>query len=124
MQAAKRFVPLIYLPVLSIEFDLDHIFRIGSVVSIILNHLSLSNLHLKWNLKEKITLSCAILCALFHMLDKVFLWEENVAEFALHGDRMFEDTSIYLYLSNFLSQMPIPLFNILYGFRQILVSTH
>ena len=84
MQAAKRFVPLGYLPVLSIEFDLDQIFSIGPIVSLILNHLGLYNLHLKWYLKEEITLPGAILRALFNMLDKVFLWVKYVAELALH----------------------------------------
>ena len=86
MQTAKSLVPLGYLPALAIELDLDHVFCVGPVVSLVLNHLSVHYLHLKWYLEEKITLSGAVLCALFHMLDKVFLWEENVAELALHGD--------------------------------------
>ena len=84
MQTAEGFVPLLYLPVLAIELDLDQIFSVGPIVSLVLNHLGLYYLHLKRYLKEEITLPGAILCALLHMLDKVFLWVKYVAEFALH----------------------------------------
>ena len=117
VKAAEGFVPLLYLPVLAIELDLYQIFSVGPIVRLILYHLSLHNLHLKWYLEEKITLSGAVFCALFHMLDKVFLWEENVAELALHGDWVFKDTLIDLNLGNFLCQMPVSLFDVLDGFR-------
>ena len=102
MQTAKCFVPLCYLPVLTIELDFYHIISVGPVVSLVCNHLGPHNFHLKWNLKEEITLSGTIFCALLNMLDKVFLWVENVAELALHGDRVFKDTLVNLYLGNFL----------------------
>ena len=124
MQAAEGFIPLGYLPVLAVEFHLDQIVGVRPVVSLVLNHLGLHDLYLQRYLKEEAALPGAILRALLHMLNEVFLGEENVAELALHGDRVLEDTLIDLYLGNFLCQMPVTLFNILDRLRQVLISTH
>ena len=52
MQAAESFVTLAYLPLLSIEFDFNHVVSVGAKVSFVLYHSSTCNKYLKRNFEE------------------------------------------------------------------------
>ena len=124
MQATERLVLLIYCPGLPIELDFYHILSVSTVIKLVLHHTRRANRHLQRYLEENAPLTCTILRALLHMIDKSLSWEENAAKFALHRNRVLEHALIDLDCGDFLSQLSIAVFNVRDRVAQLLVCPH
>jgi len=102
MQAAESLVLLIDGPGLAIELDFDNVISVGAVIYLILDHACLDDLQSEWNLEKEATMPSVIFSACFHVVDEDLCWEKDVAELALHRDRVLEDPLIDLDRVNFL----------------------
>ncbi len=117
MQTAESLILLINCPRLSIEFDFDNILSIGAMVKLILHHPCICDLHMQGYLEEDRTLASIVFSALFDMIDKNLTRVENVAELALHGNRVLKNSLVDLNTVYFLCQLSIALLNTRYSFR-------
>ena len=94
MQATECLVLLIYRPSLAIKFDLNHVLCVSSMVEFVLNHASCRDRDLQRYFEEDASLTRTILCALLHMVNECFTWEEHAAEFALHRNCMLKNALV------------------------------
>lgn len=112
VQAAECLVLLVDSPRLPIELDLDDILGVGAMIGLILDHPRARDLHVERNLEEKAALAGTIFRARLHVIDECLGWEEDVAEFTLHRDRVLEDPLVDLDSCNFLGQLPVAILDI------------
>ena len=97
MEGTECFVLLVDGPGLAVKLDFNDVFCVSAMVNFVLDHPCSRDLHLEGNLKEDGALSCTIFGALLHMVNEDLSREEDVAEFALHRDRMLKDPLIDLH---------------------------
>ena len=114
VEATEGLVSLFNTPIRSIELHFYHVLSVSSMIGLISDHLCIADLHLQRYLEEDAALACAILRASLYVVDEGLPWVEDVAEFALHGNGMLEDSLVDLDRINLLSQLTITLFNVRY----------
>ena len=66
------------------------------MVILIFNHLRVCNVHFERNLEENAPLPSAVFCARFYVIYESFSRVEDIAEFTLHRNRMFENSLVNL----------------------------
>lgn len=107
MKVAEYLVFLVYYPGLVVKADLNSILCIGSIVTGVFFDQSLDNTDVKWNLEEDRPRMSVVFVTALDMFNEYFRWEEDRAELALHGLRMFEYSLKYLDSINLLLKLLI-----------------
>ena len=85
VQGAESFVLLVGSPHLSVEVDQYHILHVGSLITLVLDHLRGLDLNLEWDLEKVRPRSPRLMCALHHVLNEDLCWMEHITEFAAHS---------------------------------------
>jgi len=124
VKGAECSVLLTHCPHFGVENYLDDVLSVLPMVFLVHERLRCLDTERHRDLEKVGAASPVVFRASLHMVDKDFSWVEHLAELALHGQRVLEDTLVDLDLANLGRQLLVSIFNFGDSLRQRLVYFH